>query len=432
VATEGGAGTAGNSGIDGGEGGPGGALTVEGRVTDYWQHVIPGATVLLGAQMVVTGGDGKFKFLNVTAPYDVAVALSKSAQGAPYSQGWLYKGVTRTDPTLQVYRALAAHGGMVDSSSLTTTINGVTLPLADPSSSIKVAFGSVDGTFQYEPDAPILTDLSDADWRGPSTTVGTMHALLWKHTGTSTLEPPTGYVSYDVHPLTLMAGAMAQITFNVAAGMPITTVHVTGSVTSSSTTDRRNDAYVVFSSGAIMQLVSQTAPAAMFDYAMPTLPNSSISVSAQQGSYGFGAFAVVHQDNLAAGAAPVALAIPDPVSLTTPFDAAIGVTGASAFAWSNPGKVSLVAFTFADRRFCVVSTETSAQVPKFAIGGLDLPANGAGTWSVEVHGPYATVDDATGPNGMLDPFAGSGDFWGPKRAGGSYTTSEERTFTTAP
>jgi len=66
--------------------------------------------------------------------------------------------------------------------------------------------------------------------------------------------------------------------------------------------------------------------------------------------------------------------------------------------------------------------------------GIPWPKGRLCLWSIETHGNYPTVDDATGPTGFLDPYSLESDasLRGPKRDNGSFTTSESRAFTTAP
>jgi hypothetical protein len=402
------------------------ANAVAGTVIDYWKHPVPNATVALGTQSVVTAADGKFQFANVPASYDISVTLGKSPTGSAYNQGWLFQGVTRRDPTLQIYRALAAHG-FNDNTTLSSTIAGLTFPLPSQRA-VKLAFGSPDGTFQYEPDYNPYDDASDPDWRGPSTTQGTLHALLWTYSGTTSTDPPASYLGYDSLPLTLVAGTTVHAALDVSKMKTIASAATAGNVTSSSTSQRENDVYLVFGSRAILQLVSVTATTPSFSYIMPTIPESSITISAQRGFFTSPPFSIAHTDNLTAGMTGVALTIPDPPALIAPFDSATGLNDMTDFSWTNPGKVSYVAFRFDTVVYYVVTAGNKTKFPKFGVNGLELPS-GAGTWSVETHG-YATVDDATGPNGGLDPFAATGIFWGPPRGSGSFAWSETRSLTT--
>ena len=85
--------------------------------------------------------------------------------------------------------------------------------------------------------------------------------------------------------------------------------------------------------------------------------------------------------------------------------------------------------------FYVVTEDYRAVLPSLTgASGIPLPSNRHCSWEVDVHGSYPTVNDATGPDGMLDPytFYNQGEFQGPKRDSGSFTTSEAWGLTTAP
>jgi hypothetical protein len=64
------------------------------------------------------------------------------------------------------------------------------------------------------------------------------------------------------------------------------------------------------------------------------------------------------------------------------------------------------------------------------LSGPALTGNAPYTWRVETNGSYQSVDEATGPDGMLDPYRG--DLWGPPRNEGSYTTTHDQSFMSAP
>src|SRR5258706_12026490 len=72
--------------------------------------------------------------------------------------------------------------------------------------------------------------------------------------------------------------------------------------------------------------------------------------------------------------------------------------------------------------FYVVTRDRRAVLPALpASSGIPVPVNRSCTWWVEVHGLYLTVDDATGPGGMLEPTFGP--LSGPRRDNGTFTKS---------
>src|SRR5262249_5011296 len=140
------------------------------------------------------------------------------------------------------------------------------------------------------------------------------------------------------------------------------------------------------------------------------------------------------QDGVALGQTNLALALPDPAALTLPIDGAIGVTGSTPFSWTGPTGVTTfkVQFSQGTKVMFVVTAQGQAQLPSFPGTGFALAPNTPCTWSVQTHGRFATVDDAAGPNGMLDSMSVSAEPAGVNRTSGSFTESALRDFTTAP
>jgi hypothetical protein len=55
-------------------------------------------------------------------------------------------------------------------------------------------------------------------------------------------------------------------------------------------------------------------------------------------------------------------------------------------------------------QYYVVTGEAQARLPDFG-GGVTLPANTSGYWSVESHGSWSSLDQAVAAGTLLDPFA---------------------------
>src|SRR5262249_23751379 len=73
-------------------------LTVHGKLVDPWGHPISGYTIIVGTASAVTQTDGTFTAMNVVAPYDVKLVAETGR--------WAFVGLTRSDPTLQIYTPL--------------------------------------------------------------------------------------------------------------------------------------------------------------------------------------------------------------------------------------------------------------------------------------------------------------------------------------
>lgn len=432
ISTDASAGGSGNGGSGGGAAGAGGGpadagAPVKGTVIDFWRHKVPNAIVTIGAKTVSTDSNGAFTVDDVPATYDVSLVVTSSVFGQTITDGWIFEGLTRRDPTLEVYHALTYR----EAEAIVNVTGGVQFPLTN-AQQIGYTFGSPDGLYTDTLDSQSL-DYSGYAWRGTSTTAGAFHALMWEFTGTEDL--PSAYDAYAVQATTLNEAAAVTVNLNLAKANPaIVAKNVSGSVTGSSNS-RENHAYVRFSDGAAIELLHDYTPAANFSYLTPTIANSGITMAAMDGSPGYAPISIAYKDDIAPGQTGVALAIPAPQALLSPVENAATVTGSSSFTWSGPSGISvftvLIDPTNKSDTMTVVTTQKTAKLPSFPGAAFTIPKNTACVWYVEEHGTAATVDAAAGPTGFLDEFA-FGDPRGPRRGTGTYTESEHRDFTSAP
>jgi hypothetical protein len=141
----------------------------------------------------------------------------------------------------------------------------------------------------------------------------------------------------------------------------------------------------------------------------------------------------VHKDGLPSTQSGIALQIPDAPSLIAPTAGTTGVNQSTLFRWSGTAKVFLWGIIFSNeyKGFFVVTTENQGRIASMPDGPALTP-NAPYYWWVETNSSYQTVDEATGAEGMLDSFR-VGVPWGAIRANdGSFTSSEENGFTSAP
>lgn len=85
-------------------------------------------------------------------------------------------------------------------------------------------------------------------------------------------------------------------------------------------------------------------------------------------------------------------------------------------------------FSYVVPTMFVVTSAKQTKLPTFPATSFAIPAGEPCDWSVETHGTYATPDEATGPEGMLDTLS-NGEPRGPRHGAGVYTESESRAFT---
>jgi hypothetical protein len=396
---------------------------VQGTVIDFWGHKLAGVPVTIGATTVQTDQNGVFTIPGVEGSYDVSLVVTTTINGGAANLGWMWKGLTRKDPTLQVYRGLPPRSGEV-----LLHVSGASFPLTS-TQTIGWSFAGADGEFADTLDSKD-TDYLSAVWSGNPSTQGVVHALFWTFSGTQSL--PTKYLATDSGTLALNETAAGSISFDLTPGtVPLDTI--SGKVTTSLTTDRENDIYVRWQDGAAIEVVQDGNPQSTYSYSVPTINGAGITVAASTGSSGFPPYAVAYRDDVAPGQTNVDLTIPTAAVPVSPVTGATGVGASTTFHWSGGGKVSLftVAFSATYDTMFVVTADKQEGLPSFPASGFTIPASTDCEWYVESHGAFATVDDATGPGGMLDAFS-NGTPRGPKRGTSSYTESEHRTFTTAP
>jgi len=404
-------------------------MTVHGHVVDFWRRPVAGVPVVIGATSTTTDAMGAFTAAAVAAPYDVGTIVKFMDNFGVHTQGWLYKGLRRSDPTLQVYQAFQERSGVFH-----TLVSGVTF--GSTSQQVEIGFGSPDGAFGFTQDASEVTYLTSAVWSGPAPTTGNVHALAWTHTGTSDYDPPTAYNAYGTVGAAIdEANYPPAIQLNLS-NAAIASNPITGSVVAPPSADRQNDAYVQFSDNAILHLLTDTTTINSFSYLAPQLANGTITISAQTGDiYGVLPFAIAHKDKLLPGAQGVTLTIPKAPLLLSPADGATGINTTTQFKWSvTPNAVSLVRIRLDAGEFntiYIATSDTSTQMPTFNDAALQLKVNAMGKWQVQQHGSYATIDDATGALGMLDTCY-STELWGPVRESGSFARSDTRQMTIVP
>jgi hypothetical protein len=419
----------GGNGPIGGDGNIGGAPnpvdpTVHGRIVDIWGHALVNVPVQIGEQQEFTDDKGQFTFEDVPATYDVSFVVRP--EGEDY--GWVFQGLTRRDPTLQVYA-----GRDQREANVLVKTTGATRGIND---TITAAFGTPDGVTE-------LTDITDEavgvnttpDWRGPATTSGTAHALFWTNNNATKL--PSAYKAYQSKLAALSVNTPSDVTFDLTPAA-LTVGNVAGSVTPVADDDRENSVFLRFKSNAFIQVANETTTAPNnFSYLVPQLPDCSVTVMAREGYYS-GPMGLAHRDGLSPGDTSVTLDIPEPAQPLTPASGEDNVTMDTKFNF-KPSADNKGAFVVWMENFdyyqilFIVTSKKQFTIPEVAGGIFVLDANQFYRWRVETHGEFATVDEMTSPAGYIDEF---GADWSlpvsPKQEDGSYTLSGGFGFTTAP
>jgi hypothetical protein len=414
------------------EGGAGGAPEpvlgkVTGKVVDRFGIPVGNVPVQIGESLVSTNDKGVFTVDDVPAIYELSLLVE--------GDGWVYQGLTRRDPTLQVFQGHPGHTAYV-----TVTSDKATRLTNDQ---LTLSAGMPTGTSDEYTNIGIDSSVSyGLDWEGGTTTSSTVYGLEWTKNASTTL--PASYKAYDSKPLALMADVDAAVTLNMVPKV-IASGIVTGTVETRATPigggSRKNGAFVRFSTGASIQVVDQAPTVEAFSYVVPTLTDTSITVAAWEGNYDVGPLGLVHKDGLSPGAAAGTLAIPAPPKLLKPLGGTVDETTPFSFQGSpdNAGAflVVLSSNTSGSHLYIVTAQQKLPKLPSVVDGAWTLEHASGGAapiqynWWVETHGSFATVDEMTGPDGYFDEF---GVHYitpvGIHQQDGTYTYSSLSQFTT--
>ena len=415
-----------------GEGGMGGTPdpgdpTVRGTVIDFWGTPVPNMPLMVGDTLTNTDEDGEFVVENVTDSYDVGLAFDIPYSGNPRAKAYVFQGLTRRDPTIQLRQAFDPRYTRV-----VVTPSNVTLATGE---TIKLAVGGDTGNVSTSMDAS-GRDFS-CYWQGSETAQQNAHALHLSLDSDTDL--PTAYKSFDSSLVGLAEGSPSQISLDLTA-KTITTGTLQGTATTGGGTDRENWVYLRFDTGAVMELVNESSAPNTFSYLVPVLPSSSITVAASEGwDVVDGPFAIAYKTGLSADANPT-LKIPTPVTLVSPGDSAAGVDAETKFRFTSPASNTgpfVIHFENVNnpgpfQDLYVITADKELTIPDVLDGGFELNPGDAIRWNVETHGAFASVDAMAGPDGFLDLFAWEGGPVGPLTDDGEWTISAGRYFTTAP
>jgi hypothetical protein len=410
-----------STGTGGASGGPG---TVSGTLIDLWGHPLPNVAITIGTVSAVTNASGKFSVANVPAQYDVTASLHPDIGGGTGNYAWVYQGLTRRDPTLQVYRGLADQ-----SADPTIKPTG-----ASDTNKNAFAWGCPDGShnLRFGAGAAGTTPLGALSWFGPTQTVGAYHVLAFKQ---DTNGYPTEYSTYLTAPLTVTADTPVTIPLTFTNTLQ-TTGSIGGTVTSVTSTGRSNYLFARFTDNATIPIANVTASTAAFSFLAPQITGASFTVAASEGTEDFyGPYAIAHK-MAAVGATNVALSIPAPPTQIAPANNRADVNGTTLFSWASATDTVYVVHIESNPHYSgmyIVTTAKSLKLPDVG-GAFFLNKNELHWWQVEVHGDYTSVDQVARPGGFLDSFGRSRtepDFYRAQDAG-FVAVSAATGFTTAP
>jgi hypothetical protein len=392
-------------------------IVVTGTIVDTFRLPVAGWLVALGGTSTSTDAGGRFTFTDVTPPYDVAFLYPGIPRTSAIPEVWVYRGLTRPDPTLQPMRAAGPHRRDL----FIERINVPPPPLADgaqASVTLGISLGSTDVAMSGSASPTGGLSFGGIHWFGSPSLAGKVHGLAWlAPAAIATNGRENQYLAYAESPLTLVESsdlAAQRVTLDFTAN-PIATADFRVDVRSGwggpGSITRSLDGAVVFDSNASLWVVATNDtvrdPAATSAFApiMPTLPGSDVVFVATQRAPGGHAtsFGAAHSR---AHSGAVSLAIPEPRKLIAPQESASDVDARTTFEWSAGPEVSILSVRCDAARIginTVTLASTTQLLPSFPALGMSLPDQADCLWHVDVHGAYATLDEAAGAHGMIDP-----------------------------
>lgn len=365
-------------------------ITVAGAVRDAANKAVSGATVAIGSQHTTTDGTGAFSVPGVTAPYDAVLIVPVGARNAAV----VYKGLTRTDPTLFAIPVSASppNNGTVSG----TVSGGDALPAA--SDKTAVAWGSPETT-----DSSSFTNnpwSMNLDWSGPAATTGNVHALQW----TPTTGIPTAYKGYGVATGVAVANGGTTSAVAIAMTAPVAST-ISGTVTvPAGVTLVTKSLGIAFADRATISVGADVSAATSFNYPVPTGIDSTASVTAS-GMITGGA-TITQVSGIAAGSTGTSVNLLAPAIQSTPVANATGVSTATDFTWTqlSGGLHFVVISTGASPTapvYYLITTGTTGRIPELGALGVVLPAATSYSWQIIAVGPWASIDDFAGGTGIL-------------------------------
>lgn len=412
--------------------------TVRGHVIDFWGHQLANVSVELGGKTSTTDMQGAFSFDAVPAEYDMSLVVTYDVNGRIKTRAWVYQGLTRRDPTLQIYEGLTDRGTQID-----------VLP-NDPSTltgsrTLSISFGGPDGSSQHTDVSGPGLSAAHIAWQGPAQTQEVGHALIWEPDPISDF--PSKFIAFDSTQIGLVdtadvVGAHGKASFDLSADS-IDAGTIEGTVPGSGFVARFNNVFLRFTSNAVIKLLADKAKTAGFTYVVPSLPDASATLVAGEGDL-YSELGVAHKGGLLPNASGLSLTIPTPARdlVVIPMTDATKVSATTQFNFTRGGGANapfVATFMYGDNSvhddiLYLVSAKTPFKLPKVVNGTYTLPPGPYG-WRVETHGAPQNVDAMAGPTGFLDAVSNS--YWydepsGPRTGDGAYTLSKSIQLQLAP
>ena len=383
---------------------------VAGKIIDFWRQPMPSVQVTIGSTTVMTDAQGSFRIPDVPATYDATFVINTTQNGDPMRFVWRYEGLTRRNPILQSYGGNPQHGAW-----LNISISGYDFMRPKEGDTLIVSYGGVLG--EWTTNAPTKAqEQLRLVWEGPISTHFTGHAFrMLKVPGRI---EPNDYYAHDSFTFDVTADRDVQVDYELPNTTFVPSGTITGTLDGAPGSDRSISMYMRFADNAVIPLMEDPAAGATFSYGIPSIPGATVTLVAGQDGNGY---QLMHVDGIDSNTGNVALTMPAGVrQVAPPADATVDFN--TTFLWeAEPNVYVFSAQDEVGRDLVhVVTTKREARLPQAPTFVYQAHRF---SWVIEVHGTYASVDAATGPEGFLDTLASYNTPRGPARGKGTYVES---------
>lgn len=368
----------------------GGPITVQGRVLQ-----LPGSkasflpVAIIGQGAALADANGNFTIPNVTTPYDVVIGYH-DASGTSMV---LYQGLTRADPRLIAF-VRTDRSAMVAG----TVSGGAGYPLPpdhETMMSLSTDHGSGAGGAAADPTTGDY-DLF-ADWTFARTTTAHLTAVQYEVDGSGLLSNATGAAAMNF-PISNGAAVVMPV-----ALPPAMTTTIEGSYTyPAGYTFGGKGMYVESPSFGLLSLPASPVDSGLFSLNAPVVAGRSSMLAILALSPLDSSTYVLARD-IPPGTVDLDLEVPEAVHTLFPFDGSTGVTYTTPF-MTTDFTVGVHIFSFSSASgptYYVMSADPVAHIPDLSSFAVFLPPSTAYTMSVIGIGPFADLDDFTGPTAPL-------------------------------
>jgi hypothetical protein len=385
------------------------SMDVHGSVVDLvTSRPLAGRAVVISGARTTTDDNGLFQLTSVPAVYDVTVV---DPDGSTVS---IYQGLTIRNPVLP-------HAGVETPSAMASLVGsvagGTNYPLG-ASDSVGISFFSPQANLTVALSGALPVGMAGPDfgplqisWGGTDVISGEVVALgAFSEADGGVTEDAAGANWFALQQITMSAGQNATLTLTLAP--VVQSGRIAGAIlapTGASVVEKQIFYRFPFP-GASIAIPTTSKSMTAFDDNVPDLSgwNAQLCVGAAATPGSF----LTQECGISLGTVNLDVALQAPPLLSGPTDGST-VTTNTAFSWTgfDNGIEVLMLLPLAPSatvpRIYVFTNETSARWPDLSAIGVAYAKQTTYQCQVEGLGPYESIDEAMGPDGVGTPYPAS-------------------------